>query len=481
MKKYQLMGRKKVIAPASKPAYPALHLHSMPYEILMQIFALVAEDIPSLLLLALVCSKFNSIVSKNFLYHTVQFNSAAQFLRFAHAHLPLKTSLGRRFGSTELSPRINYLRSVHFVNPPTDNRTSSQSQIAGTYKVHDLSTTSTKFQDYVSNMKSLLVEAYGLKELRVSEISPQFEFPAELLHSSSFSHIKLRFKGAKPLRRIEKIVLTAQSGWKIPFKLGHVSLFVHVFDEVAELKLRKFVINEQKLASETLEKPFVIDCLVLTTSVYSDGKRVGSKHVPSDLFKRTTSLLLEEIQNGNDLCLIDFIKSNNDLSRLSIDIGSEIFYYTDPFDQTKKFNFTKYNNFFKLVCSGQRGYANLKEIVLTNFDLFNSFSHQHDDKLESISEEDEDDWVEPPTNTFEYFMKYLAQVPFLTIVVKEAPAVMHTCVNCGFTVEEKSKRISSLLPHEWGIILAPILSNRNCSVMIYDHRLQQLYSRRTCN
>lgn len=478
MKKYQLMGRKKVSRTATKPTYQPFHLHSMPYEILMQIFALVAKDMPSLLLLALVCSKFNSIISKNFLYHTVQFKSTSQFERFAYAHLPLKLSIGRRFGSTEPSPRLNYIRSVEFVSPPTNSHAMNMTQIAGTYTMDTLSGTNTKYEDFLSNMKTLLIEAYGIKEVRLSEISPQFEFPHDLMQQSSFASIKLRFKTPKPLRSIEKIVLTAQSGWKIPFKLTHISLFIHIFDEVSELKLNKFVINELKIISETLSTPFTVGCLVLTASVYSDGKLSMLKRTPSNLFGNTSSLLLEEIQHGNDLCLIDFIKCNNQLSLLSIDISSGIFYFVDPQDQTKKFNFSKFNNFFKLVCSGQGGYSNLKEVVLTNFDLFGSFFHQHEKNSESIPAEEEDDWVEPPTNTFEFFMKYISQVPFLTIIVKEAPAIMHTCVHCGFTVQEKTKRISSLLSREWAIILAPILANKHCSVLIYDHRLRPLFSRR---
>ncbi|SGZ57863.1 CIC11C00000005017 [Sungouiella intermedia] len=477
MKKYQLMGRRKVSSVPKKHTYQPLHLHSMPYEILMQIFAEVAEDMPSLLLLALVCSKFNNIVSKSFIYHTVKFKSTHQFAKFCQAHLPLKTSLGRRFGTTEPSSKVNLIRCVHFDNPPTHDPTSL-TQIAGTYSVDTLSGT-TKYQDFVSQMKSLLNEAYGIKEVRLTEISPQFEFPLDLIQTQLFSSIKLRFKAPKPSRKIEKVVLVAQSGWKIPFKLGHISLFIHVFDEISELKLNKFVINDLKILCDLLQIPFSIDCLVLTASVYSDCRKPNQKRVPSKLFAKTTSLLLEDIQHGNDLCLIDFIKCNDDLSRLSIDIGSSIFYYVDPQDQTVKFNFSKYNNFFKLVCSGKGGYSKLKEVVLTNFDLFNSFSHQHESKLDRISEEgEEDDWVEKPTNTFEHFMTYLSQVTYLTIVVKEAPAVMHTCVNCGFTVTEKTKSISSLLPHEWAIILSPILANRHCSVLIYNHKLRPLFSRR---
>lgn len=482
MKKYQLMGRKKVSKSVHRTAYLALHLHSMPLEILLEIFANVADNIHDLLLLALVCSKFNNIVSKNFLYHSVEFKTTQQFSKFAHAHLPLKLSLGRRFSSTEASSRINYIKSVHFVNPPTNTLAAPLTQIAGTYTVDSQDTSSNAYLDFVSHMKLLLNEAYGIKEIRISEISPQFEFSEDLIYPPTFSGIKSRFKPPKPLRSIEKIVLTAQLGWNIPFKVGHIALFVHLFDEVAELKLNKFVIHDQKLPVQNLPKPFAIDCLVSTSLIYIELKK--TKRAVSPLFASTTMLLLEDIQRGGDLCLIDFIKCNNGLLRLSIDIGLSIFYSLDPQDQTRKFNFSKYNNFFKLVCSGQGGYSNLKEVVLINFDLFNSFSHQHDTKLEDIQEGDEDSgdedsWIEPATNTFGYFLRYLSQMPYLTIVVKEAPAVVHSCVNCGFLVEERTKRILSLLPHEWAIILEPILANRNCSVLIWDHNHQPLFSRKS--
>lgn len=477
------MGRKKVGTAPRKQSYPPLHIHSLPYEILLQIFALVAEDMNSLLLMALVCSKFNSIASKNYLYHTVKFKTDNQFLRFAHAHLPQKKALGRRFGSTESSTRINFLRSVHFINPPTNDASTQQVQIAGSYTMDTLSYTGSSYLDYISCMKLLLTEAYGLKEVRISEISPQFQFPAELMHALSFSAINLRFKTPRPLRSIEKVVLTAQSGWNIPFKVEHLAIFVHLFGEVEELRLNKFVLSDQKLVCVPLEKPFVVNSLVLTASIYSEGKRSSSKRVSNPLFAKTSFLLLEDIQNGNDLSLIDYIKCNNTLLRLSIDISSSIFYEIDPTDHKPKFCFHKYNNFFKLVCLRKGGYSTLQEVILTNFDLFNSFAHQHDhlQLIREENEDEEDDWVAPPTNTLEFLMKYLSQVPYLTIVVKEAPAVVHTCVKCGFQVHDPTKRISSLLPHEWAIIVAPILASKLCSLLIYDHKLRPLYSRRAAD
>lgn len=479
MKKYQLMGRKKVVSPVKRAKYPLLHLHSLPYEILLHIFGYVAENVSDLLLLALVCSKFNNLVSKNFLYHSICFHSTSQFLRFAHAHLPQKASLSLRFSSSAPSSRINYIRSVHFVNPPSDDVATSLTQIAGTYNVDCLSQGISAYQSFVSQLKCFLNEAYGLQEVKITEIAPLFEFPTDILQS--FSSIKHRFRSPKPTRTLAKLVLTAQSGWNIPFKLGHILLFLGVFDQFVELKLNNFLLNEARLSAENLPKPVNVEALVLTACIYTDGRRPGQKHECTDLFAKTTSLLLQNIRHGADLSLIDFIKLNDHLRRLSIDISSSIFYTMDQSDQALKFDFSKYNSFFKLVCSGQGGYRNLKEIVLTNFDLFNSYSHQHDDKkLSCIEEEDEevdDPWVKKAPNAFDQFLEYLSMVPYLTIIVKEAPKVMHTCKNCGFSVEEETKKISSLLPHEWAIILAPILKNPLCSVLIYDYSLRTLFSR----
>lgn len=470
MKNYQLMGRKKVLDLRKRTVYPNAHLLLMPLEILTLILSYVLNDVSALLLVALSCTKLNNIVNKFFIYNLIVFRNTAQFVRFAHAHLPQRTSL-RRFSSSEPSAKINYIRSLHFKNPPTASSLNSLAKIAGTYEVDTLGTVPLDYQSFVTNLRTLLNEAYGLKEVLISEIAPQFEFSGDLLQPSS-SSLRYRFKSPKPARSLDKLVLSAQSGWNIPFKAVHIALFVNIYDEISELRLNNFVISEVKLVSDGPCKPVSIKSLAVSACIYTDAKR-SLKKCPS-ILAGTSSLTLDDIQHGVDLSLIDVIKVNDRLSRLSIDISSSVFYYTDLLE--KKFNFTKYNNFFKLVCSGQAKYGKLKEVVLTNFDLFHSFSHQHD-KL-NVIEEEEDDWIEPPTNTFEYFLKYLSQIPLLTIVVKEAPKVTHTCVHCGFSVEEKAKSITSLLPHEWGIILAPILVNKQCSVVIYDHSLRTLFSRR---
>ncbi|QRG39252.1 hypothetical protein FDK38_003683 [Candidozyma auris] len=479
MKKYQLMGRRKVAAskPGS-PKYPLLHLHSLPYEILSLIFGYLASDIATLLRLSMVCQKFHNIVCKNYVYHSVIFKSTAHFLRFAAIHLSSRTSLARRFGFNEPSSMINYLRKVYFVNPPTNNSASSSTKIAGTYNVENVNRSSSMYDTWVTHFKCLLNEAYGLKEVVISEISPQFEFPIEFMAPTSSP--KFPFKRQAPARTLERLVLTAQSGWTIPFKVGQMSIFAHVFDHIDELRLDNFVLNEGKLLGDAWELKLSVGSFVACACIYTDTKR-PTKRRCTGLFSSTRSLSLLELENGADLSLIDSIKSNGRLSRLVIDIGSKVFYTSG-----KTFNFAKFNSFFKLVCSGQGSYSGLREIVLINFDLFHDFSHQHEKRtLEVIREDSESASLdigpppeEPSNNTFEYLLRYLSQVPNLTIVIKERPKVMHTCVKCGFTVEESCKKISSLLPHEWSIILAPVLLNPKCSVNIYDHSWSNLFTRK---
>ena len=482
MKKYQLIGRKKVaVNRRTSGSYPPLHICLLPFEILLQILTLVQVDIRDLLLLALTCSKFNMVILKLFLYRRLRFLSTSQFNSFAQAHLPYKaSSLARRFISNEPSGKINFITSVHFVNPPTYSNLNTQASIAGSYEIDTLESGPPEYRYFVKGMRSLLNEAYGIKEVRLSEISPQFLFAPEFVESASSLGIKARFRTPKQARCLERLVLTAQSGWTIPFKVSHISLFASIFQKVSILHLNNFVINEQKLVSESSTHHFSVESLVLSACIYTDPKK-AAKRKAIGMFADTSSLEMTLMQHGADLSLIDLVKANEKLSRLSIDLSSAIFYYVDPIGNTSKFNFAKYNNFFKLVCSGEGGYAKLKEIVLTNFDLFHTFSHEHEKHGLDTIQEEETGWPVPSTNTFEDFLQNLSAIPSLKIVVKEAPKVMHTCKNCGFTIKEDTKKISSLRPDEWCLILRPILSRKACSVVVYDHRYQTLFSRKNIN
>lgn len=471
------MGRRATIkAPRRNGNYPPLHILSLPIEIILGIIGYLRDDITSLLQLALTCSRFNSVILKMFLYELVQFKSVPRFIKFAHAHLPQRAS-PLRFVLSEPSSRINFIRSVHFVNPPMYDDLNPVTTIAGSYSVFALDPGIDQYKGFVRNLQLLLSEAYGLKELKISEILPQFKFSSEFLETPITQAIKLRFKSRPPARTLEKLCLSAQSGWSIPFRVDHVSLFVQFFGEIGTLELQNFVINDAKLIN-TSSPPLNVEQLLLTACTYS---KQLCKKTCLDTFGNTSFLGLESIQHMNDLCLIDAIKANGKLARLSIDISSSIFYQVDPADNSWKFQFSKYNNFFKLLCSGKGNYGNLKQLVLTHFDLFHTMSHQHNSGLDTIQEEEEEEaQVVPPEedlNTFEYFMSHLSQIPVLTIVMKKEPMVIHTCRNCGFTVTESSKRISSLREDEWSRILQPLISNNDCQVSILDHRLQLLFQR----
>lgn len=447
MKTHQLIGRKKVAAAHKKtPQYPLLHIHSFPYEILTRIVRCLGLDRALLLLLGLVCVKFNNLVSKHFLYDLMTF-SAVTFVRFAQLHLP--KSLLIRFGN-EPSARINFMRLVHLVNPPVMTNPRAENLIAGTYH---LGTVDSKLQEkylaFVGMLKSLLSEAYGLKEIRVSEILPHFEFPSEYLKNKT-----MWLRPRKPIRLLEKVVLASQSGWSILFKPTLILLFVHIYDRIDILELQNFVLTDKL---DTFPK------VAISTLVSNSCKYEKRKFAQQQIWAETESLLLLNIQNGHDLSLIDQVKVNGKLRSLEIDIGLLIFFHMEG--QKKRFNFGKYNNLFKLLCLGQGGYSGITTITLVNFDLFDSEPHKH---LEAISEEE-------PVNNLEAFLKSLC-VREVILVMKNAPKVVNTCVKCGFQEEAQTRDISTLRPNEWAILLHPI--PQECTVWIYSHKRELLHLRR---
>lgn len=453
--------------------YPPLHILSLPTEILVYILRYLLGDIGSYLLLALTCSKLNSIVLKMFLYEAVQFKTIPRFIKFAHIHLPQRAS-PLRFVLSEPSSKINFIRSVHFVNPPMYNDLDEVIKIAGSYSVFALDPGIDQYKGFVRNLQLLLSEAYGLKELKISEILPQFKFSSDFLEQQSTNSLKLRFKSRTPIRKLDRLCLSAQSGWSIPFKVDHISLLTQFYGEIGSLELHNFVINDAKLVNAAVP-PLQIQALRLSACTYT--KQLCRRKC-LDIFGVTSFLALSAIPHINDLFLIDAIKANSKLTRLSIDISSSIFYLVDPVDNSWKFQYSKYNNFFKLLCSGKGGYAHIKELVLTEFDLFHTMSHQHDSNLDTIQEEDEDlELIESKVNTFEYFMEYLSEIPKLTIILKKEPMVIHTCMNCGFTVQDSSKRVSSLRQDEWARVLLPVLAKKDCSITVYDYNMYLLYSR----
>lgn len=407
-----------------------------------------------------------------FLYEHIEFSNTSRFIKFAHIHLPQRAS-PLRFVLSEPSSKINFIRRIHFVNPPVFNELSPPMKIAGSYSICTLDLGIDQYKGFVRNLQLLVNEAYGLKELYISELLPQFKFSSEFVDSQSIP-LKLRFKSRAPVRTLDKLCLSAQSGWSIPFKVDHVSLFVKIFGHIETLELRNFVINDAKL-EDSSPLPLPVQSLVLLACTYSKQlcKRKGL-----DVFGGISFLKLDSITHVNDLFLIDAIKASSKLTKLSIDISSSIFYLVDPVDNSWKFQFCKYNNFFKLLCSGKGGYANIKQLILTQFDLFHTMSHRHDSGLGTIEEESEDqESTEENRDTFEYFMNYLSSIPFLTIVMKKEPMVLHTCKNCGITVTENTKRVAHLREEEWKIILMPLLTNKSCCISIYDYNMHPLFHR----
>ena len=252
----------------------------------------------------------------------------------------------------------------------------------------------------------------------------------------------------------------------------------NVYGAIDELVLHNFVLDDLKLTSSS--KIGGINKLVLFSCIYSNSL---SKKVPNqkkrcpDILAEVTELRLLNILSGSDLSVIDVIKQNGKLSKLTLDLDSQVFYLmTKNSSNEKQFNFARYNLFFKLLCSGQGFYANLTELELINFDLFDSFRHKHKIKEE---DEDNDDWVAPLTDTFESLLTYLSTIQNLSIVLKERPKKVRTCIKCGFTKSEQpDKKIHSLNNREWSILLHPLLSeNEDCTVKIFDHKGNRVFVR----
>ena len=90
MKKYQLIGRKKVFTKSkTSVSYPTAHLCSLPVEILLEIFNCFENDLKTLLKLSLVCNKFHLIINKNFLYNNIIITTPRRFSKFSQTHLPV--------------------------------------------------------------------------------------------------------------------------------------------------------------------------------------------------------------------------------------------------------------------------------------------------------------------------------------------------------------------------------------------------------
>lgn len=444
MKKYQLIGRKlNNRFPTRKGAinYPPLHLYSLPLEILLRIFRSLHHNGQPLLPVARVCKNFYQIICKYFIYRQIKFKTSVEFFKFANQHL-----------NGEVSNKINYLENVTFVNPQIKKSSNQSINIAGSYAVESNSRTmdTLSYTEFISTLGNLFSHAYGLKCVQFTEIAPEFAFPLEFKQKASTSLFKR--KVTKRKRSLEKLVLRPQSGWSIPLKDIHLSLFCEYFDSIAELHLIDFIIDQ----------PINVDIKVRKLILQSCSYSIKKIKSPSPLFKDVSVLELQGLTSSMQLSLIDLVKLNNKLNTLILDLMSSVFYANG------EFNFTKFNPFFRLLCSGEGSYANLKTLVLKNFDLFNYL--KHDDLHEDV-----DSWIEPPTNNFETFMKYVSFVPSLIIVLKKTPVRVNTCKKCGFKKQQLDKLIETLTPQEWEIFLKRLeLQDNKLKIQLHD--LVDLYT-----
>ncbi|KAI5955205.1 hypothetical protein KGF54_001766 [Candida jiufengensis] len=443
MKKYQLIGRKsgRLFTRTKTIDYPLLHLHSLPLEILLRIFQILQQDFNSLLSLALTCKKFYTIICKNILYKSIDFKSPLKFSKFSSQHL-----------NNEVSNKINYIEKINFINPQIPKSSKHKITIAGSYAVESNNQTlnTLSYEGFISSLRSLFTHSYGIQCLEFSEIAPEFAFPIDVKQSTSIFRRKIRTSK----RTLPKLILKSQSGWSLPLKDINLSLICEYFDEIKELHLINFIIDQP------INLNIKIDTIIFDSCSFS-AKKAKSSYT---IFKDTTSLELKNITNIAQLSLIDLVKLNNKLTKLTLNLNSGIFYTNG------EFNFTKYNPFFKLLGSQEGGYSTITTLVLKDFDLFDYL--QHDD----VHSQDVDSWVEPPTNNFETFIKYISQIPNLVLVLKQKPIKVKTCIKCGFKEQTSDKKIESLTNEEWEIFLKPLEFQQDNKLKISMYDFNVLYS-----
>ncbi|EGV60877.1 hypothetical protein PSN45_001333 [Yamadazyma tenuis] len=430
MNRYQLIGRKTKVNRPQTPDYGPLSLHSMPPEILIKIFSHFKNDTLELINISLVCRKLHNIIVKNFLYKDVRFKDTNSFLKFTHAHLPNK-----RYGVSETSTHVNLIRTVEFVNPPVQNSQNSRTNIAGSYSVNVVISNNsvTNFNDFVSGVNMLLKENYNLKTIIISEISPQFLFNNISVDTSLLKKYKKRQN-----RTLHRLVIKAQTGWSILFRVNHISKILDIFDSVDELELHNFIIDESKLVGLSIPKTVIIHQLSLVSCSFTNRCQ---KRTPSELLKSTSSLRLENLTNNSDLSVIDMVKCNDMLETLIMDMDSKLFY------ENGSFNFKTFNPFFKLLCSGSGYFANLKCLVFDNFDILYQYNHNHKNEENDRHEE----------NTLTEFLNHISKTKYLIIKVKDMPRTIHTCKNCGFMKTQDGISIENLSKTDWRTLVWPLI------------------------
>ncbi|KAK6465888.1 hypothetical protein DFJ63DRAFT_37713 [Scheffersomyces coipomensis] len=499
MKKYQLIGRKKLFVRSSsksiKVDYPPQHICSLPLEILMDIFEYcgdpsVVNYLQTMLNLSLTCKKFHGIINRSFLYNHVIFPSHRSFKSFAVDHLVIDNT----------SNKLNFIKFIEFINPMIKGNSNFEIKIAGSYSIDaESSFDNWNFEDYLSCFNHLLSHSFGLKVLVMSEIAPEFAFPVDGISSpvptssssnTTSSSLSSFWSKKKTIisnnRTIEKVILKTQSGWSIPFKLSHISTILVNFDDIQELELSNFIIDDFKIISDLSNaiKPINIHKLTLNSCLYANTfkKKFKTKKLTSSImFDNVKILQLNHILSGNDLSIIDFIKLNNKLDTLILDLNSSIFYNPDPTLKSKVFHYSKYNKFFKLLCSGVGGYSRLSNLTLSNFDLVDCFDHSNSHKSNNQNPANimDDDQAE---NNLESLLKFLGYIKNLTIILSKECSVrkVKTCVKCGFSTSSTNDLSVEDLNHSnWSKLLKPLITSNEgkCIVKVFNYKLDTLFIR----
>ncbi|KAG7193554.1 uncharacterized protein KQ657_000623 [Scheffersomyces spartinae] len=471
--------------------------------------------------MAKTCRTFKTIIYKHVLYARMVFPTMHSFQKYTEYHLP---HLGLKFQLTAPSDCVNYLQSVVLVNPPVRPRKDMGTNIAGSYIIDDndcdIKRSGLSYEDFLRSFNAILKEAYGLKSITINEISPHFAFP-DTWDDDKGGLSKFRKRGQKMKKTLNKLQLSTQSGWTVPFRLGHISGILAEYDTINELILRNFIVDDIKLTSFTIPsgQQITINKVTFMSCTFSNSSK--NRRKASELFSSVTSVQLSSILSANDLSMIDFMKANHTLLNLIIDFDSPVFYSVNEMGE-RLFDFIRFNSFFKLVCSGQGGYKSVKELILTNFDLFKHYIHVHKKNgrsLATITEEEEEEGKEeeeedheqqdnnreqspsdvdrrlwyphinanytespilsrPRDDTFDALLSNLAPVPSLTFILKVRPELVHTCARCGFTKTEVDTQITSLNNNDWWILLSPLLhANESCHVKIMNTNFQVIFER----
>ncbi|CAN3372597.1 hypothetical protein DIURU_004909 [Diutina rugosa] len=404
--RYQFISRRKVLKAEPTPDYPPAHIHSLPPEILTEIFGHVNSK-PGLVNLGQTCRRFHQLTVKH-IYRELDFN-AIKFIEFGINHLPLP----KKRGIKESSSCINVIKSITITKPPIPNVQRSI-KIAGSYNIETSDDNST-YNTFVQVFRSLLTESYSIQKITLDEVAPNFAFPSDTSRKSSSSVFR---KPSKQIRRhLPHLTLKTQSGWTLPARLNQFSAIFDYFDEIDHLELVNFIIDDD-FDNATIVKTAVIKKVTFSGCKYSAKKR---KVIP--LLSSCNTISLERIGAQRDLSLIDYVRGSTDsLSDLEIDMDSALFY--NIIGGNKVLNFSKYNPFFRLVCSGEGRYATLKHVFLKNFDISTCVEKNF---LE------QDDWVIDDQG-LGGFLRDMGIVKRLTIQIKSNKV----CLKCGHINEDAS-------------------------------------------